>query len=74
MTFVLDQTKQPKTITLRNARGETQLGIYQLVGNELQVLVNHGGKLRPTSFKAKPAPTTVLFVLEREKAASPKAK
>jgi uncharacterized protein (TIGR03067 family) len=73
-TFVLDQTKQPKTITLRTDKGETQLGIYDFEGDKLKLLVNHGGDTRPTSFSARPAPTMILFVFQREPAAVPKAK
>jgi RNA polymerase sigma factor (sigma-70 family) len=72
-TFVLDQTKQPKAITIRTDKGETQLGIYDFDGEKLKLFVNHGGQ-RPTNFSAAPAPTMILFVFRRESAAVPKTK
>jgi RNA polymerase sigma factor (sigma-70 family) len=73
-TFVLDQTKQPKTITLRTDKGETQPGIYEFEGDKLKLLMNPKGDTRPTSFSAQPAESMILLVFQREPAAGPKSK
>jgi RNA polymerase sigma factor (sigma-70 family) len=74
MTFELDQNKQPKTITLRTIKGAVEPGIYELDGDKLRLLVNRGGDPRPVSFTAKPTPTMLLFVFDREKAVLPEPK
>lgn len=74
LTFELDQNKKPKTITLRTDNGAVQPGIYEFDGDKLRLFVNRGGDPRPASFAAKPTPTMLLFVFDREKAALPKPK
>ena len=74
LTFDLDQNKKPKTITLRTDNGAVQPGIYEFDGDKLRLFVNRGGDPRPASFAAKPTPTMLLFVFDREKAALPKPK
>ncbi len=69
-TFELDQTSNPKTITLKDVDGRTNLGIYAFKGDQLQICIGESNKARPTEFKtnANSGHSVILFErMPREK-------
>jgi uncharacterized protein (TIGR03067 family) len=71
-TQSLDSTKQPKTIDFKITRGhdkgKTQLGIYQLEGDQLRLCFSDPGAIdRPKQFTSTPETRSILLVLRRER-------
>jgi uncharacterized protein (TIGR03067 family) len=72
-THKLDPSKKPKhmdiTVTEGEAKGQTQLAIYEFEGDTLKICANlPGSKERPTEFASKPGSSNVInIVLKREK-------
>jgi uncharacterized protein (TIGR03067 family) len=57
-SFSLDATKSPNAIDYLNLsgpnKGKTQLGIFELTGDELRVCVSAPGEPRPGEFYSQP--------------------
>ena len=51
MGFTLEPSKSPKQIDI-DRDGNQQLGIYELLGDELKICVDQLGKKRPTELKS----------------------
>ncbi|MDB6109151.1 MAG: hypothetical protein JWR69_901, partial [Pedosphaera sp.] len=69
--FTLDPSKNPKTIdysvTGGPYEGRTQLGIYELDGDQVKYCFSSPGKPRPTDFTTKPHDGRTSTVWKREK-------
>ncbi len=70
MKYILDPSKNPKTIDITyldgELKGESSQGIYALDGDTLKICM-HRGTNRPTEFETKPDSQRHLLVLKREK-------
>ena len=69
-TYVLDSTKSPKWITLKEPiKSREGLGIYELSGDDLKIcLETRAISVRPNAFESKhEPPNNMLFVLKRKK-------
>jgi uncharacterized protein (TIGR03067 family) len=51
--YTTDPMQSPKTIDL-NAKGQTQLGIYEVAGDIFRICFSSPGKPRPTDFSTRP--------------------
>jgi uncharacterized protein (TIGR03067 family) len=72
MRFKLDPTKKPAAVDfafLGRAGGSTALGIYELKGDELKVMVPMDEQDRPTEFGPKAFVT--YYTLQRDKPSKP---
>jgi uncharacterized protein (TIGR03067 family) len=71
MTYKLDPSQKPKTITMTitegERKGQTALGIYALEGDDLKLCYSLPGEERPTEFATKENGKQLLFVLKRDK-------
>lgn len=65
-SFSLDPAKQPKQINVKSKNGFTQLGIYELKGDELRICINDGRKRRPDSFATTVENGNETHVLKRK--------
>ncbi len=68
-TFKLDATTKPKCIDIKNDKGETTEGIYELKGDELKVCLSIKGGVaeRPDAFTTESGSGRVLYALRRNK-------
>lgn len=69
VSFKLNDTTNPKQIDLTEKdSGETNLGIYELKGNQLKICFYKSKTMRPKTFQSKSnGPSNSLIVLERTK-------
>ena len=65
-SFTLYPAKNPKQIDVKMKDGFTQLGIYELRGDELKVCINDGSKRRPDSFATSVENNNETHVLKRK--------
>lgn len=69
--FKLDPTKTPKQVDYAVSdgpyAGTTQLGIYELEGEQVKFCFSVPGKVRPTDFTTKPSDGRTLSVWKKEK-------
>jgi uncharacterized protein (TIGR03067 family) len=69
-TMTADPSKQPKTIDLAFAEGEskgqTLLGIYELSGDTLRIVMTEPGKARPADFINRAGLRQEIWELRRE--------
>jgi uncharacterized protein (TIGR03067 family) len=65
-SFTLNPAKNPKQIDVKSKDGFTQLGIYELRGDELKLCINDGGKRRPDSFATSVQNNNETHVLKRK--------
>jgi uncharacterized protein (TIGR03067 family) len=65
-SFTLNPAKNPKQIDVKSKDGFTQLGIYELKGDELKLCINDGGKRRPDSFATSVENNNETHVLKRK--------
>ena len=63
--FKIDPTKKPKEIETTVGK-DTELGIYDLDGDNLKVCIARAGVTRPTKFETKEGDGVRLFILKRE--------
>jgi uncharacterized protein (TIGR03067 family) len=68
LSYKLDATKKPKWIDITEG-DHTNLGIYELEGDNLKICFPEGGKdERSTAFESKPdSVNDILIILKREK-------
>jgi uncharacterized protein (TIGR03067 family) len=66
-TIVLDPSKEPKWIDATGKEGETLLGIYQLDGDDLKIVLSKKEGDRPKAFATKADQDYGLFMLKRQK-------
>lgn len=69
--FTHDETKSPKTIDYSHTaganKGKQQLGVYELAGGKLTILMSTPGEPRPTRVDAAPGKGGTLTVWKRAK-------
>src|SRR5262249_25117321 len=70
--FKVDSSKKPKTIDMLalagKFKGQTQLGIYELDGHELNLCIpNQEGKVGPSEFHSLEGSDLVVISLKRSK-------
>ena len=69
--FTYDETKSPKAIDYSHSaganKGKQQLGVYELAGGQLTILMSAPGGLRPTRVDAVPGKGGTLTVWRRAK-------
>ena len=62
-TYVLDGTKIPKQIdATTEGKAGTQMGIYAISGDTLQLCLSQQGCRRPEEFATQKGPDTILIV------------
>ncbi|MCX6875980.1 MAG: TIGR03067 domain-containing protein [Verrucomicrobia bacterium] len=67
-SYTLDLTKKPRCIDLTEGIQKTNLGIYELEGDNLKICIPEGRGGRSTAFESKPdSVNDILFILKREK-------
>jgi hypothetical protein len=70
LSYTLDPTKSPMTISATLVDGKTKLiftGIYALDGDTLKICLLPGGTAPPTDFKTSAEHESLLLKLKREK-------
>jgi len=67
-TFKLDDTKKPKQFDLTtNKDGKTEIGLYELNGDELRICTGALGAARPNKFKTDADSGNTILIFERVK-------